>query len=132
MSVTHLRSALEEIGGWSEEFQTSQDSDLSMRLLSAGYAIMRTPDTHVNMKEELVKEMVENVCSLWFLENKSTSQVSKLGYHLRIFTMVRSSSDFFSGSTSLAFFSRHTSIAVFDNFLVGVGFNSALNSAKRN
>lgn len=49
--VTHLRSALEEIGGWSEEFQTSQDSDLSMRLLSAGYAIMRTPDTHVNMRK---------------------------------------------------------------------------------
>lgn len=49
--VTHLRSALTEIRGWSEEFETSQDSDLSMRLHSAGYALMRTADTHVNMRK---------------------------------------------------------------------------------
>ena len=40
----HLRSALEDVGGWDESFLTSQDSDLSMRLIKAGYVLCRTPN----------------------------------------------------------------------------------------
>ena len=46
----HLRSALETIGGWDESFITSQDSDLSMRLLKNGYTLYRTPVITVEMK----------------------------------------------------------------------------------
>jgi len=46
----HLRSALEDVGGWDESFLTSQDSDLSMRLIKAGYVLCRTPHTVVKMR----------------------------------------------------------------------------------
>ena len=46
----HLRTALEEIGGWDESFLTSQDSDLSMRLVKAGFTLFRTPDVIVKMR----------------------------------------------------------------------------------
>ena len=46
----HLRSALEAIGGWDESFITSQDSDLSMRLLKNGYTLYRTPLATVEMR----------------------------------------------------------------------------------
>ena len=46
----HLRSALEDVGGWDESFLTSQDSDLSMRLIKAGYALCRTPNVVVKMR----------------------------------------------------------------------------------
>ena len=49
--VTHDRSALQAVDGWSERFETSQDSDLSMRLLSNNFELMRTPSTHVNMRK---------------------------------------------------------------------------------
>ena len=49
--VTHDRSALKAVDGWSEKFETSQDSDLSMRLLSSNFELMRTPSTHVNMRK---------------------------------------------------------------------------------
>ncbi|MBT6845345.1 MAG: glycosyltransferase [Euryarchaeota archaeon] len=45
----HSRSALEQIGGWDTSYITSQDSDLSMRLLEAGFALHRTPATGVHM-----------------------------------------------------------------------------------
>lgn len=45
----HSVSALRKVGGWDESFITSQDSDLSMRLLEHGYSIWRTDSTHVNM-----------------------------------------------------------------------------------
>ena len=35
--------------GWDPEFITSQDSDLSMRLLEHDYAVARTPKTYVRM-----------------------------------------------------------------------------------
>ena len=46
----HLRSALEAVGGWDESFLTSQDSDLSMRLIKAGYTLFRTPEVEVKMR----------------------------------------------------------------------------------
>ena len=46
----HLRSALEAVNGWDESFLTSQDSDLSMRMLNAGYKLFRTPETLVKMR----------------------------------------------------------------------------------
>lgn len=46
----HLRSALEKVGGWDEDFITSQDSDLSMRLLKEGFSLYRTPNITVEMK----------------------------------------------------------------------------------
>ncbi len=45
----HSVSALRKVGGWDESFITSQDSDLSMRLLEHGFSIWRTDSTHVNM-----------------------------------------------------------------------------------
>ena len=48
--VLHLRSALEAVGGWDESFLTSQDSDLSMRLVKAGFTLYRTPDVVVKMR----------------------------------------------------------------------------------
>ena len=46
----HLRSALEDVGGWDESFLTSQDSDLSMRLIKAGYVLCRTPYAVAKMR----------------------------------------------------------------------------------
>ena len=46
----HLRSALEAVNGWDESFLTSQDSDLSMRMLNSGYKLFRTPETLVKMR----------------------------------------------------------------------------------
>jgi len=46
----HRRTALEAIGGWDESFLTSQDSDLSMRLVKAGFTLFRTPDIVVKMR----------------------------------------------------------------------------------
>tara|TARA_B110000495_G_C23017831_1_gene603236 strand:+ start:240 stop:1271 length:1032 start_codon:yes stop_codon:yes gene_type:complete len=45
----HSRMALEQVGGWDSSYITSQDSDLSMRLLEAGFSIHRTPATNVYM-----------------------------------------------------------------------------------
>ena len=45
----HLRTALEAVGGWDTSFITSQDSDLSMRLIEQGYRLHRTPSTSVSM-----------------------------------------------------------------------------------
>ena len=47
--VMHRRKALSAVGGWDETFITSQDSDLSMRLLKAGYRLYRHPATTVKM-----------------------------------------------------------------------------------
>ncbi len=47
--VMHRREALEAVGGWDEAFITSQDSDLSMRLIKAGYRLYRHPTPTVKM-----------------------------------------------------------------------------------
>jgi glycosyltransferase involved in cell wall biosynthesis len=45
----HRVEALREIGGWDERFITSQDSDLSMRMLAAGWQIWRSDVSCVYM-----------------------------------------------------------------------------------
>jgi succinoglycan biosynthesis protein ExoA len=45
----HSRKAVESVHGWDVDFITSQDSDLSMRLLNSGFLLARTPATHVRM-----------------------------------------------------------------------------------
>ena len=47
--VMHRRKCLEEVNGWDERFITSQDSELSMRLLDAGYSLYRSPEPTVSM-----------------------------------------------------------------------------------
>lgn len=47
--VTHRRSALDAVGGWDPMFLTSQDSDLSMRLLDRGFTLYRAPYPTVKM-----------------------------------------------------------------------------------
>jgi len=45
----HSRSAIEQIGGWDTKFITSQDSDLSMRMIDAGFLLFKTDLVEVNM-----------------------------------------------------------------------------------
>ena len=47
--VMHRRDALDAVQGWDESFMTSQDSDLSMRLVKAGYVLYRHPMLEVSM-----------------------------------------------------------------------------------
>ena len=47
--VMHRRRAIESVGGWDERFITSQDSELSMRLLDAGHVLYRHPKPTVSM-----------------------------------------------------------------------------------
>ena len=47
--ATHRRTSVEAVGGWNTEFATSQDSDLSMRLLESGGIIERDPTVTVRM-----------------------------------------------------------------------------------
>ncbi len=47
--VMHDRAAVTQVGGWDEAFLTSQDSELSMRLLKEGYALFRHPTPRVLM-----------------------------------------------------------------------------------
>ena len=47
--VMHRRRAVEAVNGWDPAFITSQDSDLSMRLLKAGYVLFRHPLPLVKM-----------------------------------------------------------------------------------
>lgn len=47
--VMHRREVLTEVEGWDVDFITSQDSDLSMRLLKAGYRLYRHPLPTVQM-----------------------------------------------------------------------------------
>ena len=47
--VMHRRRAVEAVNGWDPAFITSQDSDLSMRLLKAGYVLFRHPLPSVKM-----------------------------------------------------------------------------------
>lgn len=49
--VMHLREAVEAVGGWDESYLTSQDSELSMRLLEAGYSLYRSPSSEVIMRK---------------------------------------------------------------------------------
>ncbi len=45
----HSRKAIEEVGGWDENLITSQDSDLSMRMIKSGWKIWRSDVSFVRM-----------------------------------------------------------------------------------
>ncbi len=45
----HRVEALRAVNGWDERFITSQDSDLSMRMLAAGWELWRSDVSHVRM-----------------------------------------------------------------------------------
>ena len=47
--ATHRRTSVEAVGGWKTDFATSQDSDLSMRLIDSGGVIERDPTVTVRM-----------------------------------------------------------------------------------
>ena len=53
----YRREAVEDVGGWNEEFITTQDSEINMRLIANGWPLWRTPKTHVRMaKRTTVKQ----------------------------------------------------------------------------
>jgi GT2 family glycosyltransferase len=45
----HSREAIELVGGWNTDFITSQDSDLSMRMIDAGFLLFKTDLVQVGM-----------------------------------------------------------------------------------
>ncbi len=47
----HSRKALDDVGGWDTSFITSQDSDISMRMINAGYQLYRTDVVAVKMSK---------------------------------------------------------------------------------
>ena len=49
--VMHRRSSVDAVGGWDASFITSQDSDLSMRLLKSGYRLYRDASVSVHMQK---------------------------------------------------------------------------------
>ena len=49
--VMHRRSSVDAVGGWDASFITSQDSDLSMRLLKSGYLLYRDASVSVRMQK---------------------------------------------------------------------------------
>ena len=53
----YRREAVEDVGGWNEEFITTQDSEINLRLIANGWPLWRTPATHVRMaKRTTVKQ----------------------------------------------------------------------------
>ena len=57
--VMHRRTSVEAVGGWDVAYITSQDSDLSMRLLKAGHVLYRDPAPEVRMHKR-------NTLSQWW------------------------------------------------------------------
>ena len=49
--VIHRCEALESVGGWDERYHTTQDSDLSMRLLKKNWQLWRSDISHINMRK---------------------------------------------------------------------------------
>lgn len=45
----YRREVLEEVGGWNEDFITTQDSELNLRIIDAGWPLWRTAETSVRM-----------------------------------------------------------------------------------
>ena len=53
----YRREAVEDVGGWNEEFITTQDSEINLRLIANGWPLWRTPETFVRMaKRTTVKQ----------------------------------------------------------------------------
>ncbi|MEE2759246.1 MAG: glycosyltransferase [Candidatus Thermoplasmatota archaeon] len=45
----YRRVAIESVGGWNEEYITTQDSEINLRLIDNGWPLWRTANTHVRM-----------------------------------------------------------------------------------
>ena len=53
----YRREAVEDVGGWNEQFITTQDSEINLRLIQNGWPLWRTPETFVRMaKRTTVKQ----------------------------------------------------------------------------
>ena len=53
----YRRDAIDAVGGWNEEFITTQDSEINLRLIGNGWPLWRTPATFVRMaKRTTVKQ----------------------------------------------------------------------------
>lgn len=53
----YRRKAVEDVGGWNEEFITTQDSEINLRLIENGWPLWRTHRTHIRMaKRTTVKQ----------------------------------------------------------------------------
>ncbi len=53
----YRREVIDEVGGWNEEFITTQDSELNLRIINAGWPLWRTAETHVRMaKRDTIKK----------------------------------------------------------------------------
>ena len=53
----YRREILDEVGGWNEDFITTQDSELNLRIINAGWPLFRTAETFVRMaKRDTIKK----------------------------------------------------------------------------
>ena len=53
----YRREAIESVGGWNEDFITTQDSEINLRIIQNGWPLWRTSATHVRMaKRKSVKQ----------------------------------------------------------------------------
>ncbi|MBN16851.1 MAG: hypothetical protein CMB37_01655 [Euryarchaeota archaeon] len=53
----YRREAIDSVGGWNENFITTQDSELNLRLIRNGWPLWRTPETYIHMaKRTSVKQ----------------------------------------------------------------------------
>ena len=56
----YRRQAVEAVGGWNEDFITTQDSEINLRLISNDWPLWRTAATHVRMaKRTTVKQWLK-------------------------------------------------------------------------
>jgi len=60
----HSRKAIEEVGGWDEDLITSQDSDLSMRMIKSGWEVWRSDISFVRMAKR------SSLRDWWFMSHR--------------------------------------------------------------
>ena len=85
--VMHRRAAVEAVNGWDTSFITSQDSDLSMRLLKAGYSLYRHPSSFgEDAQTQHPCTVVENGTPIRLLAHQSAAQAPTSCEMARILT----------------------------------------------
>ena len=53
----YRREVLDEVGGWNEDFITTQDSELNLRIIKSGWPLWRSAETYVRMaKRDSIKK----------------------------------------------------------------------------
>ena len=75
--VMHRRSSVDAVGGWDASFITSQDSDLSMRLLKSGYRLYGMLRYRSACRNAIRSATGGNGAQVRFLENKSPPQTPR-------------------------------------------------------